>query len=260
MKTKYRIFSIGLFLAVGIICCAVILLQTNVFADDAVYSASPSFGDAIWKDGICTLDVDYTAYGDNFEIAKDITISTDRQLQNKVPLASNSSDGDTYTYTFELDESIEQLYVSAPVVYVPAEITPITVSLYSDSTNGSKMSANSDSLFTISSVAVAENSSEDAETVPVIVDVEPTNGNVPRLPELVTTSGSIPGITIHDFDDDGNFTGGRFIFFVAAESASDAETLLNEASITVSNVLVRADTPVSLFSSNTNTINVDHEN
>ena len=122
------------------------------------------------------------------------------------------------------------------------------------------MFANNDSLFTISSVVVAENDSEDAKTVPIIVDVEPTNGNVPRLPELVTTSGSIPGITIHDFDDNGNFTSGRFIFFVDAESTSDAEALLNEAYITVNNILASAVTPVSLFSSNANIISVTHEN
>lgn len=92
--------------------------------------------------------------------------------------------------------------------------------------------------FSIREIKIEE-ASETTYDVKVIVDA--SSEDLPRFPKLVIGDEVFGGMSALNFDEMDNFESGEFLFTVGADSLNTESTLNENASLVVSDALLRVD-------------------
>lgn len=172
-----------------------------------------------------TLTVNFESYGDFFEIGRDLIAATDPMLENRLRLERCVPEGSLYTYTFRTDTPVEKLYVAPPILYFPREIEPVTTALHEESA--------------FFSAEIARLTEQETGTEAELL----VRGEREWLPRTLTLT--IGGQSWENtsseaaFDEELYFTDGYFTF-VLPFSAEELASRLDEARLTVTEVLCRA--------------------
>lgn len=150
------------------------------------------------------------------------------------------------------------VYINPPILYIPTEITPISVPLVAGKTatmNTTDMTLESPSTswFSIRSVTT-EAISDGSYLIKIVVDANAKN--LPRLPKLCIGDAQIGGISALHFDANDNFDFGEFLFTINANSEKEALIMAASSSLSISDALIRVDSSNLEVSSSTKLLSV----
>ena len=186
---------------------------------------------------VLTVYANYDSYGEDFEIAKDITVYSDSNSANELEFKSLDVEDGMYKYEFNTVEQPSRVYIEAPVIYVPTEIETRAYAVNGAETVHSTLS--NDTPW----IRVSDISTEVKNSIQyIMVHVEGDHGTmIPRSPELV-----ISGIVYSDlmssvtFDDDMNFESADFVFGIPASEGKASVDILDVSELRVSNAMTKA--------------------
>lgn len=173
-----------------------------------------------------TLTVRYPDLDAAFEIGKDIEVATDPDFTTLLKMESCRPDGDSYIYSFYTDNinRLKTVYVKPPILYMPTEITPVSLPLIPGQTATLSYDGREEDWFTVEAV-----SPEDSA---IHVTIQGIGSHLPRLPKLETAAGQVGGTADLTLREDGTFASGVFSFQLAdpsGASVADATLTLCEA-------------------------------
>lgn len=221
---------------------------------DVSYRAAQASKDSL------TLSVDYSSAGTFFEIGRDIVVSTDPDFTAPLRLKNCTENNGTYRYEFRISnaERLKTVYIQPPILYVPAEITPITLPLTKGqtaklSTEAAAFQTAGINWFSIDTISI-EPFSDGVYAAKIVVDA--IGADLPRFPKLTIGQNQLGGISALSFDEKDRFQSGEFLFYIHAASQADAALMLSAASLTVSDALIRVDTEKLAFSSDIKSLSV----
>ncbi len=173
-----------------------------------------------------TLTVGYPDLDAAFEIGKDIAVAADPGFTTLLKMESCRPEGDSYIYSFYVDNvnRLKTVYVKPPILYVPTEITPVSLPLVPGQTAMLSYDGREEDWFTVEMVNTEDSS--------INVTIQGVGSHLPRLPELETAAGQVGGTADLTLREDGTFASGVFSFQLAVPSdasVADATLTLREA-------------------------------
>ncbi len=192
-----------------------------------------SYSKAIQDNGTLSLSLDYSNDND-IEVIQDIIVSTDEEFNSPLPLISSRRKSNTSSYLFESLDTIDKIYVKAPVLYSLVDITPTKISLYQNQTEKS----NNSDWITIGSISI---SPYDSGIYSVNILFTVNNNTIPRLPRLNLGQENIGGISAVTFTENGDFKSGNLIYKCPADTEESLYELLEHASLTVEKALTKVE-------------------
>lgn len=251
MKVK-RIIVPSIVLIATIILCSFTIIPTIILQSDNGDTVNLSYLDAIVDadNNTLTLYANYNNYGNSFEIGQDLVVSTDHDFNTVLKMTSCVLEKDRYVYTFAIDNPVSKIFISPPVLYVPADISATETKL---SSSNAKVTLGSEEWFTISSV---ETSEIEKGLFAVKVSIIPKNDILPRLPKLVIDGKKYGASSSLSFNEEKTFISGEFCFFVPTESAENLSAMLESATLVVENALNKVYAKDSIFSTNIESLDI----
>lgn len=223
-----------------------------------------SYQNAEFSDSEDTLEiyVEYkSAAGESFEIGQNITVATDREFTNVLQMKGGKPVDGIYVYEFDASglEDVKTLYVKPPILYVPTEITPVSVPLSEGkvakiNTGLSQSKNTGKDWFTVESVDIGGSGS-------ATVTINALSGDVPRFMKIVNGESEYVNLSsVANFDNDtGNFEYGEYSFILPADSEDEAAAFMETASLVVTDALIRVDADDLPISTSTKSISVVKE-
>ena len=223
-------FGLGLAVClVPTLCAATPLMSANLNneIDDTVQI---SYLSAVKEDNTLALNVRYDD-AIEFEIAKDIVVSSDINFEDSYELLSVENIGGEYKYVFSCAEEIDQVYIENPVLYVPTEITPV---IYDLNDTALKM-VNNESWLDITSVKT-ENITDNVYQTVIIAS--PLGDELPRFPKLLVGDREIGGVSLLTLDENGDCTQAEFRF-VYRDNEGELNEMINDMELKIGNSLIK---------------------
>lgn len=219
-----------------------------------------SYHNAELSDDALKISVEYKSAGEHFEIGRDIIVATDSDFTNVLQIKACKPEGGIYVYEYAPENlsEVKTLYIKSPILYVPTEISsvsvPLAVGKIAKSNAGLSQSKNTGkNWFTVESIDI-----EEAETgiYAVKVTVDAQTKDLPRFPMLVSGDKQYGGLAATYFDENDNFDYGEFIFPVPADDEAAVAAMVAESSLVFSDAMVRVDEGNRSASSDVKTISV----
>lgn len=262
MKSKRGVIIVSI-AVVAMLLCASAVIPTVQFSGIGSNDVNVSYLDARTNNETLTITANYSS-GEFFEIGRDIIVATDSDFTNTLRMKSCDASSGNYVYEFNVDgvSLFDKVYVKPPILYMPVEISSVTVPLSIASgleteteiiSIDTELEISETDWFTVESVSV-QGGTDGIYTVKVMIDA--VSKDLPRFPKLCIGDSTIGGLSSLYFDENDNFDFGEFIFYINADSEAEAETTLAEASLVISDALIRVDADKMLFSSNTKSLSV----
>lgn len=165
------------------------------------------------------MTIRYTNVSQDFEMAKDIIVATDREFKNVIEITNSVSGVDGrhfYQFNSPKVDKLEKVYIQSPILYVPMGITKIDVPLAKGQVakmhkEDTDFETAGKDWFYIDDIAIEE-ISKGYHSVKVIIKAIGTE--LPHLPELKTGDKEISGQQELYFDESGCLEYGEFIYSV----------------------------------------------
>lgn len=202
-----------------------------------------------------------TTAGEYFEVGRHIIVATDSDFTNVLPMTGCKPAGGIYVYEYDAKglDDVKTLYVKPPIVYVPTEITPVSVPLSEGkvakiNTGLSQSKNTGKDWFTVESVDIGGSGS-------ATVTINALSGDVPRFMKIVNGESEYVNLSsVANFDNDtGNFEYGEYSFILPADSEDEAAAFMETASLVVTDALIRVDADDLPISTSTKSISVVKE-
>ena len=250
MKTKKIYLVVGI-VSLFLLACAFTIRPVVRLVSARNNKVDVSYVGATVEEGKLVVYVNYEGYGEHFEIAKDITVATDRQFTNTLRIAGCVPKEEYYEYTFrDIIKDTDTIYIAPPVLYVPIEINAASIPL----TTGSVLETeDGNSWFTISTITVGDAVNG---ICPVSAMIIPNGDFLPRFPRIIVGEKTFGGIVSSIFDDNAVLSSGEFIIYVEANTSEEASTMLMDATLMLDQALLRVYAKDAVFSSNIKSLNV----
>lgn len=264
MKKKViKTAPIAIFIIIAILISASSSVKHTNLNTEQGDSVKVSYMAATTTNDTLQIDVNYDSYGKSFEVAKNITVYTDPELTEELELINAVPFDDHYTYTFSLDEPIDNVYISPPTLYMPTEIDETSINL-SPSMRSSVAKLNNEDWFSISSIDVNEVEPftgivSDPKLTEIKISIESYNETLPRYPTLAIGGQEFGGISVLYFDENGIFETGNFTFYIPEETiqTNASSLLMNHVSLIVKDALTKTSADEAIFSSNVKSLNIN---
>ena len=245
----------------GLLLFAFTVIPTVRLSYDGEHNVDVSYRDAQFSEDKLTLTVNYESDGEFFEIGRDIVVATDSNFNNPLKMRKcDVGDDGSYTYEFHSEnfDNIKTVYIKPPILYMPAEITPVSVPMVAGkvarmSTEDANFETAGANWFSVDTVNVEE-ASKGVYMVKIVVGAKAKD--LPRFPKLVNGETQIGGISALHFDENDNFEYGEFSFSINASSEKEAAMIVATSSLVVSDALIRVDANVSVIASNVKSLSV----
>lgn len=175
------------------------------------------FNSAYQQKNKIVLFADYNFEGNVFEIAKDITVSSDPSFDKPLELEECIVESNNiYQYTFNAPDPIDRIYIKPPVVLTPEIIKPCENVLKGQ--NHQLFAPDGSNWFTIDEVhlsydseGVNHNENYVSQKIEVLITANKTD-LLPRFPSITINENNYIGTTDLSFDQDMAFTHGVFTF------------------------------------------------
>jgi hypothetical protein len=185
-------------------------------------------------DSVLELTVDYSAYGDFFEIGKDIEVYTDPELTVRLRMircVPNEPYEGRYKYSFELPAEVNAVWITPPLLYIPNEIEAVSCGAAAGS---AAKRPDGQIWFTVGECRAAK-ATDGLYTVSIIIDA--VASDLPRSPRLLAGGQELGGTSALNFDGDGVFTSGEFQFSIKAKDEDDAVRIAEKSTSMISEEL-----------------------
>lgn len=248
MKSRKLLVSVSVLAVCLLVLCAFVIIPMVRLTGTEQGQVDISYRNAQKIDNELILTVSYDGYGDSFEIGKDIVVATDSDFSNPLRRKSCIVEDSNYVYTFEMPEPADSVYIEPPILYVPTEVSPFTISL----AEGSSTTPDGTEWFSIESV---ETTGSTGGRFRVRIAIIPNTEDLPRFPELVSSEQRVGGMSSLKFKEN-EFIFGEFIFYIPAITLEDAESWINNSSLEVNEALVTVKATDLSFSSNIKTLSI----
>lgn len=202
MKKLKNLVIISLCMAILSTCALAVsrILYPADISMSAHYSVAKSAGNQL------ALDITLNDKADK-EIAVPAKIYEDSSLTKQLETTNTPLENHVTTYNATTDRILSEVYVAPPVLLSPNSCEKITIDLLSETNEVNDV---------FSAVNFEEVSKEyDGKMYKaIIVTVEAANnGNkFPRFPKLLLNGAPIDGVTSLNYDDNGYFVNGAFVF------------------------------------------------
>ncbi len=199
-----------------------------------------------------------TTAGEYFEVGRHIIVATDPDFTNVLQMTGCKPADGIYVYEYDAKglDDVKTLYVIPPIVYVPTEITPVSVPLaegkvakFSDDDPDAKIAGKE--WFTVASVDIG---SSGAATVVI----NALSGDVPRFLKIVNGETEYVTLTsVNNFKTDtSDFDYGEYTFALPIDSEDAAAAFMESAALVVTDALIRVDADDLPISSSIKSISV----
>lgn len=199
-----------------------------------------------------------TTAGEYFEVGRDIIVATDPDFTNVLQMTGCKPADGIYVYEYDAKglDDVKTLYVIPPIVYVPTEITPVSVPLaegkvakFSDDDPDAKIAGKE--WFTVESVDIAESGA-------ATVVINALSGDVPRFLKIVNGESEYANLSsVNNFKNDTiDFDYGEYTFALPIDSEDEAAAFMESASLVVTDALIRVDADDLPISSSIKSISV----
>lgn len=199
-----------------------------------------------------------TTAGEYFEVGRHIIVATDPDFTNVLQMTGCKPADGIYVYEYDAKglDDVKTLYVIPPIVYVPTEITPVSVPLtegkvakFSDDDPDAKIAGKD--WFTVASVDIG---SSGAATVVI----NALSGDVPRYLKIVNGESEYANLSsVNNFKNDtSDFDYGEYTFFLPIDSEDEAAAFMESAALVVTDALIRVDADDLPISSSIKSISV----
>lgn len=253
MKSKRRISTIIAVIGVLVLCAFIVVPTVRLSGGE--HDVNVSYQNAQVEKDKLLITVNYGSDGEFFEIGRDIIVATDKDFTETLQIQNCKANDGKYEYEFSVDNlsDLNRVYIKPPVLYMPTEISPVSVPLIEGAKANKDIESKYSDWFSISKVEVAALSEQ---TFLVTVIVEALALDLPRFPKLTIGDTQIGGISALSFDENTNFSSGEFQFSLNAESEKRAIELLDNASLVLSDALIKVEAEEMIFSSSIKTISV----
>lgn len=228
MKKQVTIFIIfSLLITVGATISSKI--ESVSYANQNI--KSPIYCNAISENGIIKIDVTLDSKNEFYEIARDIVASEDENFTNTLSIKALKANDSTYSYYFESEKLLEDIYIKPPILYSPKNINKIELSLQ----KSKEVSILSDDhWFKIDDVQLSDG--EKNATIKIIISAK--SDKLPRYPKLLLDDTYYDGLSSLNFDSNDNFTFGEFYFNIPTKKEK-ISTEINNATLIVEHALVK---------------------
>ena len=195
------------------------------------------------EENTITIRADYSAYGELFEIARDIRAASDEEFRNPLRMIRCMLGQDTgvYIYQFEADSKPDHVYIEPAMLFVLKTIPAVSATLRIPSTVCDDAGKE---WFDISSFTASERQPDGSQSVTVTITPRSETKVFPRYAELVAGENRVGSISSLNFNEKDVCESGEFVFYVPAGSESGEDALLYMEIIQVME-LVPADDSVS---------------
>ena len=184
----------------------------------------------IHPDGILELTADLSAYGEFFEIGKDIEVYTDPELTDRLRMIKcvpNEPYAGRYEYSFELPAGTDAIWITTPLLYIPNEIEAVSCGAAAGST---AKRPDGEIWFTVDECRAAK-AADGLYTVSILID--PAAKDLPKTPKLIAGGQELGGTAALNFDGKGIFTSGEFRFSVKANNEDEAVGIAEDSTIII---------------------------
>ena len=182
-----------------------------------------------FHDGILSVELRADMQVDEYEIAKDLIVSDNPEMNNGIhPYIRYIKEG-SILYEYKMEKA-DELYYSMPVLYKAGEISMTAVSPLAGAV---AYGENGEPWFEVDECSCCNDESA------IIVYIRALSEDVPRFPKLVAEDVLKQGITSMDFDDQGHFIGGEFIFNVEGMDEAEVASLLRKGTIYLEDELLQ---------------------
>ncbi|MBR4057901.1 MAG: hypothetical protein IKK00_07190 [Oscillospiraceae bacterium] len=199
-----------------------------------------------------------TTAGEYFEVGRHIIVATDPDFTNVLPMTGCKPADGIYVYEYDAKglDDVKTLYVIPPIVYVPTEITPVSVPLaegkvakFSDDDPDAKIAGKD--WFTVESVDIGESGA-------ATVVINALSGDVPRYLKIVNGESEYANLSsVNNFKNDtSDFKSGEYTFALPIDSEDEAAAFMESASLVVTDALIRVDADDLPISSSIKSISV----
>ncbi|MBR0140206.1 MAG: hypothetical protein IJM17_07975 [Firmicutes bacterium] len=181
-------------------------------------------------DGILELTADLNAYGEFFEIGKDIDVYTDPELTVRLRMircVPNEPYEGRYKYSFELPAEVNAVWITPPLLYIPNEIEAVSCGAAA----GSAAKRPDGEIWFIIDGCRAVKAADGLYTVSILID--PAAKDLPRSPKLIAGGQELGGTAALDLDGKGVFTSGEFQFSVKANDEDEAVRIAENSTIII---------------------------
>ena len=140
------------------------------------------------------------------------------------------------------------MWFRKPVIYVADTVNPVRIPLNSVLLNKNEsLSGNGlyqsksvkNDWFSVSSIGIQEDPATNEEML--VISINGLTNNLPRLPKLSIDGVEYGGDTVHNFDQNLNFTSAKFYFYLPEEYLSNLEALLGEAELIIDQALFKGN-------------------
>lgn len=229
----------------ALLFCAFTVIPTVHLSRESEHNVGVSYLNAQANTNKLVITVNYDNKGESFEIGSDIVVASDNNFANPLRMKSCNIVNGNYVYEFDAVNAnkLKTVYIKPPILYMPTEISPVTVPLMAGqiarvSSNNSSFTTAGANWFSVDSIDI-EKESEGTYLVKVIINAESLD--LPRFPKLVNGKAEFGGISALYFDENDDFETGEFIFYVKANNEKEVATIVAGASLVVSDALLRVD-------------------
>jgi len=199
-----------------------------------------------------------TTAGEYFEVGRHIIVATDRDFTNVLQMTGCKPADGIYVYEYDAKglDDVKTLYVIPPIVYVPTEITPVSVPLtegkvakFSDDDPDAKIAGKD--WFTVESVDIGESGA-------ATVVINALSGDVPRYLKIVNGESEYANLSsVNNFKTDtSDFDYGEYTFALPIDSEDEAAAFMESAALVVTDALIRVDADDLPISSSIKAISV----
>ena len=228
---KYWIIPLVIVVA-ALLCAFTLLPSLRLASDDG--DVEVKFLKAERSGNTLSLFVNYDSHGRTFEICKDIEVFCDKEKTLSLQPIQCTINGKQYKYDYLCTDSIKQLYVASPIVYVIKDISPIAFTVSKDTVI---YNHSGDRWLLVDNVSVNECETGFSK---INVTVIPQTNDLPRAPKLVTDNAILESSTAHFFDKEFNSTSCE-MSFILPYNLDTAQEYLDGGQLVISQVLSRVD-------------------
>ena len=259
MKSRKLIVLVAAIMC-GLLLCAFAVIPTVRLSYGGEHNVDVSYRGAQFSKDKLTITVNYESDGEFFEIGRDIVVATDSNFNNPLRMKNCDVGDGSYAYEFNSEnlDNIKTVYIKPPILYMPVEITPVSVPMVAGkvakmSTEDVNFETAGANWFFVDTVNVEEES-EGVYRVKIVVGAKAKD--LPRFPKLVNGETQIGGISALHFDENDNFEYGEFLFSINASSEKEAAMIVATSSLVVSDALIRVDANDLAIASNVKSLSV----
>lgn len=215
--------------------CIAIVTTCSVAIETVLYDAditmSASYSKERSMENKLTLNVLLDEKNDK-EISVNAKLYEDKELTRQINTTSTALNNKSITYNAITVNRLSEIYVKPPVLLSTSACQKIVINLQDV--------YEQNDIFKVNGFEKITKQVNDEMRDFVVVNIEAVgNGNVyPRFPKLKIDNAEVFGVTSLNFDDDGFFVNGFFVFDVTEFGNS------NTLEIIVEDCLVREDAPI----------------